>query len=263
MESIELKKVLKSVAFLVFILSLFLVVKIFGEIKTNRYIGSDIAPQNVINVNGRGEVFILPDTATFSFSVTAEDKTAQDVQKKVTEKMNPIIEALKAEGIDEKDIRTDGYNLYPRYEYGRGMPTIYFESQENRTLVGYELSHSITVKVKKVDDAGRILGLVGGLGATNLSSINFTVGDEEGVRRDARKMAIDNAEKKAKELADDLDVRLVRIVNFSESGPVMPFYAREADMKIQDTGASAAPSPEIPMGENQFVSDVYITYEIK
>ncbi len=261
MESIELKKVLKSVAILVFILSLFLVVKILGEIKANRYIGSDIAPQNIISVNGRGEIFKAPDMAEFYFSVEAEALTSGEAQTKVTEKINPILAALKENGIEEKDIKTSSYNLSPRYEYPRSVMPFYNEG--NRTLVGYDVNQTVTVKVRKIDDAGKILGLVGELGATNLGSISLTVDNDKGIQREARKMAIDDAETKAKELAKDLGVKLVRIVSFSESGPIMPMYARTDMMKFESSGVASAPTPEIPVGENQFVSDVYITYEIK
>src|SRR3989344_2544937 len=135
MESIEFKKVLKSVGLVLIVLSLFLVVKIFGEIKANRYIGSDITPQNVISVNGRGEIFKAPDMAEFYFSVEAEAETSGGAQTKVTEIMNPILAALKKEGIEEKDIKTSSYNLSPRYEYSRsGMPVFFDEGK--RTLVG-------------------------------------------------------------------------------------------------------------------------------
>ena len=262
MESIELKKVLKSVGLVLIVLSLFLVVKIFGEIKANRYIGSDIAPQNVISVNGRGEIFKAPDTAEFYFSATAEAKTSGEAQTKVTEIINPILAALKKEGIEEKDIKTSSYNLSPRYEYSRsGMPVFFDEGK--MTLVGYDVNQTVTVKVRKIDDAGKILGLVAQLGATQLGSINLTVDDDKGVQREARKMAIDDAETKAKELAKDLGVKLVRIVNFSESGPIMPMYGRGDMMKLEAFGTASAPTPEIPVGENQFVSDVYITYEIR
>jgi uncharacterized protein YggE len=137
-----------------------------------------------------------------------------------------------------------------------------WDGGETRVLIGYEVRQTLSVKVRDTDEAGTIAAGVGGLGVTDIYGPNFTIDDEDDLKRDARKEAIKDAQQKARELAKDLDVRLVRVVSFSENGGgYHPMYAR-AEMSM-DSSAGSAPAPELPVGENQINAYVTITYEIR
>jgi len=258
MENLNLNKFSRYIIVLFSVLSVFLVAKTLVEIKTFRYVGSDIYPQNTVTVEGFGEVFAVPDTATFSFSVLTEGKTAKEAQEKSSSITNAVIEELEKNGVEEKDIKTIGYNLYPKYDFAR-QANMDFYPPTNRTLVGYELDHTFSVKVRKADEAGKIIEVAGKMGASNISSISLTVGDDEALKREARKMAIEDAKEKAEELSKDLGVKLVKIMNFSEDGyPV--FYGRGGDVAMEK---AAVGQLEIAPGENQIISRIHLIYEIR
>jgi len=250
---------------LTIIASIFLLVLIISGLKEYRYIGGGVIPQNVITVNGEGEVFAVPDIATFSFGIVESGATVKEAQDKATMKTNAALEALKSLGIEDKDIQTSGYNAYPKYEFvTRQVVCITYPCPPtgNQEIVGYEVSQNITVKVRKIDDAGKAIDAATSAGASNISGLSFTIDDEDELVREARQKAIMDARNKAKELAKDLDVRLVRIVNFSEGGNYpIPYYAK-AEMGGMG-GADMAPAPTVPAGENRIVSNVTITYEIR
>ena len=247
--------------------ALFVLALFYNEVKSSRFIGEGIEFRNTITVSGEGETTVIPDTAVFSFAVIKEARTVEEAQDKVTKQMNAILSALKALDISEKNIKTVNYNLVPRYEYVAqedlialrpGVPT------GERVLVGYEVSHWIEVRHPGVDGVGEILQALGTLGATNISSVNFTIEDEDVPQREARKMAIADAKEKAKILADDLGVKIIKIVSFSDGGGPI-YYAR--DFAVSEAafgkGGAAAPAPEIPTGENKITSFVNITYAIE
>ncbi len=102
---------------------------------------------------------------------------------------------------------------------------------------------------------------LGSTGVSNLNGPNFAVDNEDGLKAQARKEAIDDAKSKAEVLAKDLGVSLVKIVSFSDSNAGYPImYANSAKMDA----VAAAPAPaELPKGENTISSDVTITYEIR
>lgn len=259
-------KKIKNAFFLVLLLlAAFLFVKTVSEIRAYSYIGGGVPVSNTITVSGEGEAFVVPDIATFSFSVTEEAKTVVEAQKTATEKMNAALALLKDAGIEEKDIKTTGYNIYPQYDYIRSICNEFSCPPGRQELRGYQVSQTVSVKVRDTEKAGQILTDIGGVGVTNVSGLTFTVDDEDEPLRAARKQAIDKAETKAKELARDLGVRLVRVVSFSE-GVNQPYYARGLDMAVMETtadGIGGAPAPDIPAGENRIVSNVSITYEIR
>lgn len=238
-----------------------------SEIKGWKYIGLPVPQSATIAVSGDGEAYGKPDIALASFSVIAEAKTVAEAQKTATEKMNALIAFIKGSGIEEKDIKTTGYNFYPKYEWQEmRIQCLTYPCPQppgKQVLTGYEVSQSVEVKIRKIDDAGKVLAGLGEKGATNLSGLTFMVENEDALRAEARKEAIDKAKAKADVLAKDLGVTLVRIVSYNEGGdyPIYNFArTMAADAK---GGVEMAPVPELPTGENKFVSDVTIVYEIK
>ena len=162
--------------------------------------------------------------------------------------------------MDEKDIKTTGYNIYPRYEYQSS--SAYYPNSGKQTLAAYVVSQNVTVKARKIEDAGKLLSGLGEMGVTNVSGLSFEVDDEDSVIAKARE-AISDAREKAKKLAKDLGVSLVRIVSFSDSGNYPIYYTKDSMTLGMGGMAESAPAPSIPIGENQFTSNVSITYEIK
>lgn len=240
--------------------TLFLAAKFMVEVKSYAYVGTGVTAGNTVYVTGEGEVFAIPDIATIAFSAREEGKTVADAQKKVSTKIDAALAFLEGAGIDEKDIKTVSYNAYPRYEYGEigclgsGCP-----KPGTRVLAGYEVSQSISVKVRDTEKAGAILEGVAKAGIADISGPDFAIDDDTALQAEARKKAIADAREKAVALARDLGVELVRVVNFSESGNYPIYY--KAEMAVDGRGGASV--PQVPVGENRIVSTVTITYEIR
>lgn len=248
-------------------LALWGAVEAASGLKEFRYIGAGVSASNTISVSGEGEVFAVPDIATFSVGVTEEAGTVAEAQDAVNEQMDAIVSFLKGEGIEDRDIKTTGYNVYPRYEYPQTVCSGgYCPPTGERNLVGFEVSQTLSVKVRDTESAGDILSGVGALGATDVSGLSFTIDDEDTLIAEAREKAIADAREKARQLAADLDVKLVRVVGFSENGGYPePYYAR-AEMAYDSAagmGGAATTKATLPTGENRIVSNVYVTYEIR
>jgi uncharacterized protein YggE len=270
MDSVSKKRFFNAVLTMVILLAAFLGIKALSSLKELSYIGKGVYPSNVISVNGVGEVLAVPDVASFSFSVVEEGKTVKEAQDKATKKINSMLEAVKGLGVEEKDIKTTGYNSYPKYDYQQTVCTMQYPSYcppGKQVLTGYEVTQSITVKVRDTEKAGDVLTKVGELGAGNISGLDFIVDDLEKVKADAREKAVADAKAKAKVLSKTLGVKLDTIVNFYENGdgayPVMYRAEMSADTKVMGMGGTASVAPSVPTGENKIVSNVTITYEIR
>src|SRR3990167_9123355 len=69
------------------------------------------------SVNGEGKEVVIPDVAQFTFSVITEGgKEIDKLQKENTERANRAIAVAKTAGVEDKDIKTEGYNVEPRYQ---------------------------------------------------------------------------------------------------------------------------------------------------
>lgn len=247
------------------VLAVFLFIAAIGELKGLRFIGTGVPATNTITVSGTGEVFAVPDTATFNVSVQEEAKEVSDAQDAATEKSNAIYAYLKKEGVDEKDIRTTDYSVYPQYEWETKVCAGgYCPPGGEQILTGFQVSQTLTVKVRDTKKAGDLLSGVGSLGASTVSGLSFTIDDEDALKQEARTMAIEEARAKADELSKELGVRIVRVVGFNENEGGYPApYAYGRGGVAMDVMESKAVAPEIPVGENKIVSSVSVTYEIR
>lgn len=241
-------------------LAAFLLVAVLGALKDLRKPGLDY---NAISVTGEGKAVSIPDIAVFSFTVSADAKVVSDTQEQVTKKMDKILASLKELGIEEKDIRTSSYNVYPKYVYAPRVCTPEFCEPGRQVPDGYTASHSVSVKVRKTGDAGKALSVAGENGASNVSGVSFAIDDPEKIYDKARAEAITSAKRKAEALADELDVKLVRVVGYYDNtGGVVPYYA-EAGMGGDMAVKTSASAPTLPPGENEVKVTVTVTYEIR
>lgn len=254
----KLQSVVKFVGIL---LAIFLIALISYTFKAMGFIGTS-PTINTISVSGHGESFAVPNIATVSFTVENTAKTVADAQKQVTTKMNDVIATLKNSGIAEKDIQTTSYDVNPKYEYQSSVCSANSCPPSRQILVGYSVSDSISVKIRAIDTAGNIIGILGQKNVTNISGLTLSVEDDSAVKTEARNKAIAQAKQQADALAKGLGVRLVRITSFNESGIAQPVFYSAKNMMVQGAGAVDA-SPSIPVGQNKASSDVTITYEIQ
>ena len=97
-------------------------------------------PQNVLKVNGSGEVTAIPDIAEISLAVVTQDKDAAEAERLNNEAMNAVMEALYGFNIEENDIESSYFNLYPMYDY----------SNNKESITGYRVNNEIRVVVRDV-----------------------------------------------------------------------------------------------------------------
>lgn len=261
----EIRKILKIGVVVLVLLGLFLLAVTMKSFKEYLLLGSDTPAMHVITVTGEGEVFAKPDVAEFTFSIIEERQSVAEANNAVAEKEKQAVDMLKEKGIEEDDIKTMGYNVYPRYEY-RPSQELYVvgAGATQRVLVGYEVRETIQVRSNDTQKAGELISALGEIGVQNLSGLTFTVDDEDSVMTEARGKAIEDAQSKAKELADQLGVKLVRIVNFGENQGYYPMaYATMKGGLGMGGSADESVAPTVPAGENQFIQSVSITYEIR
>jgi len=260
------EKVWKTGMWVGVLLAVFLAVVSIKELKSIAYVGKDSPIMNSISVNGKGEEVVIPDIATFSFTITEVDKDVATAQTEATKRFNAALEAVRAAGIEEKDFKTLSYNINPHYEFEQGICSALRCAPGKNILTGYEVSQTVQVKVRDTKKAGGIFSTIGALGVDNVNNLVFSVDDIETVKAAARAKAIENAQTKAEELSKQLGVRLVRIMSFYDSSDdVNPYYyARGGDMmEVSAVKNQTAPAPSIPTGEQEIISRVTVTYEIR
>lgn len=241
--------------------------------------GESIQPSSFrsFSVSGEGKVVAVPDVAQFSFSVITQGGTdIAGLQKQNTGKTNGIIAFLKSKGIDDKDVKTTGYNLDPRYQYyscrTQPVPVDSANAQSSPSpcpppdIVGYTISQNVQVKIRDFGKIGDTLGGVVQKGANNVSQLSFTIDDPTKVQADARAQAIQKAREKANEVAQAAGFSIGRLLDIQEgSNYPYPMYNESYAAGLGGGGGAmkAVPAPVIAAGSQEVVIDVTLRYEIK
>ncbi|MEK7173829.1 MAG: SIMPL domain-containing protein, partial [Patescibacteria group bacterium] len=195
-----------------------------------------------------------------------------DLQQANTQKTNGAIAFVKEKGVEAKDIKTQSYNVEPRYQYFNCGP-IYREGETNiyssglpcppSEIVGYTVRTIVSIKVRNFEEVGAILSGVVQNGANSVSGLQFTVDDPTMVENEARAEAIAKAKEKAEALADAGEFRLGRLLSINESNGAVPYYDRLYAEGIGGGMPTAAPAPVIEAGSQEFQITMTLTYEIR
>lgn len=215
-----------------------------------------VTPSRTITVSGEGKVNMKPDLATASFAVVSQGEKPELIAQENTEKINRAIAFLEEKGIEDKDIKTTDYNLYPRYKWD--------EKTNDNKIIGYEIRQTVSVKIRDIEKAGEIIGGLTSVGINEIHSLNFTVEDPIAQENEARLDAFTEAREKADAMARANGVIIARVINFSESngGYPIPYYSRSFDLG-KGGMTEGAVAPDIQPGEQEITITVSVTYEIR
>lgn len=206
--------------------------------------------RSLLTVTGQGEANAAPDMATITVGAVSEADTASDALTRNSTQVSAAIDALKAAGVEPRDIQTTGFSVSPRYVNNRDANTA-------PSIDGYRVSNSVVVRVRKLDALGSLLDTLVKAGANDIGGISFGISEADAFQDTARIAAVADARHKAELYAKAAGVRLGRIHSIDESGGGYPVPQSVMRMKAMDS--AAAP---IEAGEQTISASVRVVYEI-
>jgi len=206
----------------------------------------------VIELDIFESVTVAPDMATIGAGVTSEAPTAVEALRMNSAEMVKVINRIKALGIAEKDIQTTGINLNARYDYDR--------EGKRQIFRGYQVSNRVSVKLRKIEDTGKVLDALVAAGATDLSGPSFSIENDDAAKDAARERAIERAGERAQAYAAMLGYDGAKVLAISEAiqsrGP-MP----EAAM-MRSSADMVAAAPPVQPGMVATGVSISVTYEL-
>lgn len=193
-----------------------------------------------LSVTGEGKVDIVPNTATVDVGVRVNNVATVDIaQSQINETNNAISVAMQELGIKKENIKTSNYSVYPAYDYSSGQDRI----------TGYTGNVTLSIQTENVDQVSQVIQAATTAGANEIQNTRFEVDEPATYRAEARTKAIENAKAEAQKMADDLGIKLGKVVNVVEhtqstGGDYMPLMAREAASGMGGGGASFEPGSQ-------------------
>lgn len=217
---------------------------------TPAFAGDDKMPRT-ISLTGHGEMRMAPDLAVVTLGVLSQSAVAAEALAANTRSMQAILAALKDAGIAAKDVQTSNFMVQPRYNY----------NNEGRApeLVGYDVSNTVTVTIRKLDTLGGVLDKVVSSGSNQINGIMFGIDKPDFALDQARKLAVADARRKADVYAAAGGVQLGGILTISEGSYAPP----PVPMAGKVMRAEMAADVPIAQGEQVLAVDVNIAWELK
>jgi len=222
-----------------------------GSVAAAQGAGGAEAP--TIVVTGSGDVSAAPDRAVVNLGAVAEAKQAIEAQKQLNQIMQRVVKDFKAMGIADEKIRTDRLSLYPVYS-NPGRKTD--QEPEAPRIVSYRAATTVRVQVDDLERVGSVIDTGITAGANQLANLSFELRDDGKYRREALKLATQEARVKAEAIAAAMNLQLGEVVEIREEGARMP-YSTE-----RKYAAPASAGTQIQPGQIEVSAGVSIRFKL-
>lgn len=203
-----------------------------------------------VSVSGEGIVKVTPDEVLIKSRIEHEGASPELVKSQNDKVVNNIIKYLKSQGIDEKDIQTDYLNLNKTYEYNDKIRT-----------TKYVANQVISITLHDIKDYEKIMKGLLENGLNRIDGIQFKSSKMEKYEIEARKMAVLDAQSKAKQLAEPLGQEIGKAISISETefNPVQPMYRMDKAMMSDSLESQETIAP----GQLEVKVRVNVSFQLK
>ena len=204
-----------------------------------------------LDVSATGEVTRIPDIAVISTGVVTKSPTASGAIQQAAARMARVRAALKAAGVEDRDIQTSNLSLNPDYRYENNQPP---------KLAGYQASNTVTVRFRDIASSGKIIDALVAQGSNQINGPTLTIDKPESALDEARAQAIRIGRARAELYARSMGLRVVRVVAISESGGG---YTVPPPMPVMMQARAEAASSKIDPGEQKLQVNLAMTFELQ
>lgn len=215
------------------------------------HIWPNAGADKTITVQWEGKSALVPNIYTFSVSANETWATTKIVSDNLAKKLDQAQKILADNNIDKKDIQSSNIDIQSNRIYER----------EGSREDGYRGNHTLTIKIRKIEEAGKIMDQLTAINGLLVNGGTYDNEDDAATLEIARKNAFENAKQKAEDLAKLSDMKLWKPVSISENiiSNVYPMY-KTMNM---DAWAESAPSTTVNPGEQEMQVQLNVVFEIK
>lgn len=233
---------------------LLLVVTYFSPLKNIHWGKIEYLPAQAITVTGEAKTQQKNQVARFTAGVNITNTNKDQAVSEANQKVQEIIDALKAFGIPEDDIKTQNLSIY------QSEDSVYSTDGSRTSKPGeWRVSNSVDITLKNIDRASELANLLTSSGANQVYGPTLSLDDTGDTEKALLEEAIKEAREKAEIMALSSGKTLGQVLNISEgatSGGIFPMYAVSRDMG----GGGGAP---VEPGTGTVYKSVTVTFELR
>ena len=210
---------------------------------------AEMASTPLVRVNIAESLRTPPDEASMTVGTQAKAPTATAAVAANKVKTEKLLETIRAAGILERDIQTQGIQLQPDYRWDNvpGNPS-------RQTLIGYVANNSVQIKTRNIDKLTSLLDVLTTAGADSVYGPNFGISDPAPLRREARVRAMARGEAEATEFARNNGYTRVRLLSVEEGVSYRGTDVIVTGSRIAPVAAPPPPPPPAPERDGGIVA---------
>jgi uncharacterized protein len=210
-------------------------------------------------VSGTGKITVTPDLATISLGIQSMEKNVADARTKAADGMDNLMQSLKDSGIAEKDVQTGYFNIDQKTQYNNYSQTY--------TILGYEVTNYVTVKVRNIDSVGDVIdaAVQAGGDLVRINNLYFSVEDPSKYYTEVREKAVADAADKAEQYAKLMNAGLGNPTFVTEGTLASDSYDRYQgyySMGLDIVESTLSSGTSIRTGENTITLNVTVSYKL-
>jgi len=215
--------------------------------------GQPDRPIPSIVTTGEAVIRRAPDQAMVTASVETRARNPRDAQRQNAEAMAAVQQRITALGIEADAVRTLGYTIHQEVDFvnGRRVPREYLAR------------NALEIRIDAIERAGEILDAVVQAGATSVGGIRFDLRDRAGAEREALRLAVADARRRAEAAAAGAGVTIERVIRIDDTRQPRIYPERQVMMLESARAANVAPETPIEPGVIEIRSEVTLTVGIK
>jgi hypothetical protein len=165
----------------------------------------------LVSTTGTAEIKVVPDLADLMFEIETRHADLAAARKAQAERVAKVLAALRAAGVEEKDLQTADIDIAPNYTESRR------DSTETTKVRFYAVSQSISVTLHDVKKVPDTIAAAMSAGATGMRNLGLRTSELRKHRDAARAQAIKAAKEKAVALSGELGAKVGKPYKISET----------------------------------------------
>jgi uncharacterized protein YggE len=192
------------------VLGVALVVLAFARLTSAQATAQGVAPAGCdparsLQVSGSASINVVPDRAAIQLGIVSNAASAEESQAANLQSSQAVIGAIKALGIEPKDIVTDGYDL-----------TLVYADNEQMKVKGYRTTMMIVVTLRDPSKTRDVLVAATRAGANTVGNVEFSTTELRKYRDEARTLALQAAKEKAELLTSTVGASTGCVLSINE-----------------------------------------------
>lgn len=237
---------------LVNVLSVAGVILVFGGLMFGSYMMGVKKETQVVVVTGEAKQEKSNQIAMFSANISSVNSKKIDAVNELNKKSTSVVTAVKTFGIEDKDVKTNYFNVYQNTQWD--------PSTQTSKMTDWTASLTVDITLRDIAKAGELGMLLAQLETASVNGPNLQLDDQQKQDVDMLQSALESAKEKAEKLAMSSGRKLGKLISVYEGGiSTQPILYKDVAASGMGGGAGFPINP----GSSSVFKTVTATYELR